>query len=160
MKPEERTMTVEIPAEFAQFVSGAVGRGDFRSESEVVGAALQLLRDRQRRLEELRNEVRPALDRLDRGEGILLDDAGLDEFFDGIESRGAAVWIENGWVCIRLEDDREIRFPAEKNRRLRAATRAQLANVELICGGTGLHWPDLDEDLSVLGIIEGRLGQP
>lgn len=83
-------MTVEIPPEFAQFVSGAVGRGDFGSEAEVVGAALRLLRDRQRRLEDLRNELRPALDRLDRGEGILLDDAGLDEFFDSIKSRGAA----------------------------------------------------------------------
>jgi hypothetical protein len=26
--------------------------------------------------------------------------------------------------------------------------------------GTGLHWPDLDEDLSVIGIIEGRFGTP
>ena len=31
--------------------------------------------------------------------------------------------------------------------------------VEIICGGTGLHWPELDEDLSVAGILEGRLGE-
>ena len=61
-------------------------------------------------------------------------------------------------MCIRLEDDREIRFPVSKNRRLRGATPEQLRNVELICDGTGLHWPDLDEDLSVLGILEGRFG--
>ena len=30
--------------------------------------------------------------------------------------------------------------------------------IENICGGIGLHWPDLDEDLSVTGIIEGRYG--
>lgn len=77
-----------------------------------------------------------------------------------LQTRAAGVIVENGWVCVRLEDGREIRFPAEKNRRLRGATAAQLANVELICGGTGLHWPDLDEDLSVLGILEGRIGQP
>jgi hypothetical protein len=59
-----------------------------------------------------------------------------------------------------LADAREIRFPAAKSRRLRNATPAQLAHVELICNGTGLHWPDLDEDLSVLGIIEGRFGPP
>jgi hypothetical protein len=60
---------------------------------------------------------------------------------------------------VRLADDREVRFPAAKNRRLRKGTPDQLARVELICGGTGLHWPDLDEDLSVAGIIEGRLGE-
>ncbi|HOA75581.1 MAG TPA: hypothetical protein PK458_19560 [Phycisphaerae bacterium] len=30
--------------------------------------------------------------------------------------------------------------------------------MEIICNGTCLHWPELDEDLSVLGILEGRLG--
>jgi hypothetical protein len=59
-----------------------------------------------------------------------------------------------------MQDDREIRFPAAKNRRLRNASASPLANVELICNGTGLHWPDLDEDLSVAGILEGRLGLP
>ena len=67
-------------------------------------------------------------------------------------------WVENEWICIRLDDDREIRFPATKNRRLAKATPEQLANVELICNGTGLHWKELDEDLSVMGILEGRLG--
>ena len=67
-------------------------------------------------------------------------------------------WVENEWICIRLDDDREIRFPATKNRRLAKATPEQLANVELICNGTGLHWEELDEDLSVMGILEGRLG--
>ena len=67
---------------------------------------------------------------------------------------------ENGFVCVRLKDGREIRFPAQLNRRLRGATPEQLNNIEIICNGTGLHWPELDEDLSVIGILEGRLGQP
>ena len=73
--------------------------------------------------------------------------------------KAASAWFEDGQVCIRLADDREIRFPAAKNRRLRKGTPEQIARVELICNGTGLHWPDLDEDLSVAGILEGRLGQ-
>ena len=77
-----------------------------------------------------------------------------------LEVQATRVWVEGGIVCLRLADDREIRFPAAKNRRLRSATPQQLAHVELICDGTGLHWPDLDEDLSVQGILEGRLGQP
>jgi hypothetical protein len=77
-----------------------------------------------------------------------------------LEAHATEAFVDAGNVCIRLDDDREIRFPASKNRRLRNATPAQLANIELICDGTGLHWPDLDEDLSVLGIIEGRFGLP
>jgi hypothetical protein len=75
-----------------------------------------------------------------------------------LETKALKVWVENGMVCLRLADDREIRFPASKNRRLAKAGPEQLAKVELICDGTGLHWPDLDEDLSVQGILEGRLG--
>jgi hypothetical protein len=43
---------------------------------------------------------------------------------------------------------------------LRNASPEQLRNIELICDGAGLHWPDLDEDLSVIGIIKGRFGMP
>jgi hypothetical protein len=75
-----------------------------------------------------------------------------------LQTRAMAAFVEGSYVCVRLEDGREVRFPAEKSRRLRSATPAQLANVELICNGTGLHWPELDEDLSVLGILEGRFG--
>jgi hypothetical protein len=69
-------------------------------------------------------------------------------------------FAENGLICVRLGDGREIRFPAAKNRRLRKAAPEQLNRIEIICNGTGLHWPDLDEDLSVLGILEGRFGMP
>lgn len=72
--------------------------------------------------------------------------------------RANKVWIEKEWVCICLDDDREIRFPSYKNKRLAKATPEQLADVELICDGTGLHWETLDEDLSIMGILEGRLG--
>ena len=75
-----------------------------------------------------------------------------------LQTRTVKAFVEAPVVCVQLEDGREIRFPASKNRRLREATPAQLANIEIICNGTGLHWPDLDEDLSVLGILEGRLG--
>jgi len=75
-----------------------------------------------------------------------------------LETKATRVWVEDGNICLQLADDRELRFPAAKNRRLRAATPEQLAHVELICNGTGLHWPDLDEDLSVQGLLAGRLG--
>ena len=74
-------------------------------------------------------------------------------------ARATRVRIEQGWICVSLQDGREIRFPASKNRRLAGATNKTLRNVEIICNGTGIHWPDVDEDLTVQGILEGRIGQ-
>ena len=48
------------------------------------------MQERQRRIEELRREIQPALERLDRGEGIELDDAELDAFFEDIKAQGRA----------------------------------------------------------------------
>jgi hypothetical protein len=58
-----------------------------------------------------------------------------------------------------MSDRKEVRFPVDSNSKLRNANEKQLNNIEIICNGTGLHWPDLDEDLSVIGIIEGRYGR-
>jgi hypothetical protein len=65
-------------------------------------------------------------------------------------------WYENGMVCVLLNDNREIRFPAFLNKKLKNASEKQISEIEIICQGTGLHWPQLDEDLSVTGILEGR----
>jgi hypothetical protein len=67
-------------------------------------------------------------------------------------------WYENGMICMLLSDNKEIRFPVSLNRKLKNASDLQRCNIEIICAGTGLHWPDLDEDLSVTGIMEGRYG--
>jgi len=67
-------------------------------------------------------------------------------------------WVENDMICLLMSDGKEIRFPIEANKKLKNATETQRKKIEIICGGTGLHWPDLDEDLSVTGIIEGRYG--
>jgi putative addiction module CopG family antidote len=79
-------MTTEIPPEYQRFVEHMVRSGAFPTEDAVVGEALRLLHER--RLAELREELRPAIDRLDRGEGIELDDDSLDDFFEDIKTRG------------------------------------------------------------------------
>lgn len=68
-------------------------------------------------------------------------------------------WYENGMICMTLSDKKEVRFPVYMNEKLRNAPLEQVSNIEIICGGTGLNWPDLDEDLSVVGILEGRFGK-
>jgi len=59
---------------------------------------------------------------------------------------------------MKMSDSKEIRFPVELNKKLREANDKQRNKIEIICSGTGLHWPDLDEDLSVSGIMEGKYG--
>jgi antitoxin ParD1/3/4 len=81
-------MPVNIPPEFERFVQNAVTSGTFRDEAEVISEALRLLQERERRLEYLRQQIHPALERLDRGERIELNDETLDQFFERIELRG------------------------------------------------------------------------
>ncbi len=67
-------------------------------------------------------------------------------------------WYEDGFICLQLTDKRQVRFPIELNKKLKDAPVEKVKNIELICNGTGLHWPDLNEDLTVTGIMEGRFG--
>ena len=67
-------------------------------------------------------------------------------------------WYNKGRIHMELSDRKEISFPIDLNNKLNKATEEQLKNIEIICNGTGLHWPDIDEDISVAGIIEGRFG--
>jgi antitoxin ParD1/3/4 len=66
-------MVINLPPDLDLFVRQAVATGVYESEEAVVIAGLRLLQERMRRLEELREELRPALESLDRGEGIPLD---------------------------------------------------------------------------------------
>jgi len=73
-------------------------------------------------------------------------------------SKNRKVWVESGMICMLMSDKKEVRFQVELNSKLKNATEKQLRYIEIICGGTGLHWPDLDEDLSITGIVKGRYG--
>jgi len=72
---------------------------------------------------------------------------------DGIES---AVYA-NGHVIVRFKSGLEIRFPAAKSPRLAAGSEAELRKIEV--SPYGLHWPELDEDLSFAGLLRGDYGQ-
>lgn len=60
-------------------------------------------------------------------------------------------------MVIEMEDGSELRFAVAENPRLSCGNDAQLNNVEL--SPFGLHWPDLDEDLSLDGLRRGDFGQ-
>ncbi|MSU48022.1 MAG: DUF2442 domain-containing protein [Opitutus sp.] len=63
----------------------------------------------------------------------------------------------DGHIVVVMESGVEIRFPVAKNPRLARGTPAQLDHIEL--SPLGLHWPDLDEDLSLRGLVDGNFGQ-
>jgi hypothetical protein len=56
---------------------------------------------------------------------------------------------------VRLNDGRRLWVPYEWFPRLAAANHRQRENWQLIGNGEGLHWPELDEDLSVEGLLRG-----
>jgi hypothetical protein len=62
-----------------------------------------------------------------------------------------------GRISISMESGATLSFSVTGNSRLESATAAQLNHIEL--SPFGLHWPDLDEDLSIEGIRAGRYGQ-
>jgi len=63
----------------------------------------------------------------------------------------------DGFIVVRMESGAEIRFPVAENPRLARGTAQQLNNIEI--SPFGLHWPDLNEDLSFRGLLEGDHGQ-
>ena len=54
---------------------------------------------------------------------------------------------------VHLEDGRSLTVPLEWFPRLRDAGPEQRNNWRLIGPGTGIHWPDIDEDISVAGLL-------
>ena len=59
-------------------------------------------------------------------------------------------------LMVDLSDGRTITVPLAWFPRLAQGTPAERANWRLIGGGVGIHWPDLDEDISVEGLLAGR----
>ena len=64
-----------------------------------------------------------------------------------------AVELDDYMLRVRLADGREIAAPLEFFPRLRDATPEQRSRWELIGGGYGVHWKDLDEDISIRGLM-------
>ena len=63
-----------------------------------------------------------------------------------------------GRVVVDLTNGCSFVFPARSVQGLRRATDAQLAEVEILGAGLGLHWPALDADFTVPGLLMGVFG--
>lgn len=71
------------------------------------------------------------------------------------EPRIVSVSVTDGAIVAYLADGRIVSVPLEWSWRLTDATPEQRAHWEIIGDGQGVHWPDVDEDISVYGMLRG-----
>ena|SRR5215210_1254987 len=72
------------------------------------------------------------------------------------EPRIASLRSNPSTLMVDFEDGRSVHLPLLWFPRLFRATQAQRDRYELMGNGYGVHWPDVDEDLSAAGLLVGR----
>lgn len=73
----------------------------------------------------------------------------------GADERVTDVAVGSDTLTVGLKDGRSISVPLAWFPKLLHATDAQRKNWKIAGGGYGIHWPDLDEDLSTEGLLRG-----
>lgn len=71
------------------------------------------------------------------------------------DKRVKNVYFTEKTLSVDLMDGHTITVPLALYPSLLHATKEQLSNWEVCGGGFGIHWPDLDEDLSIEGLLKG-----
>jgi len=70
--------------------------------------------------------------------------------------RVVSVTVTDDTLSVDLEDGRTLAVPIGWYPRLAYGTPAERANVQISGAGYGLHWPELDEDIGVEGLLLGK----
>lgn len=70
--------------------------------------------------------------------------------------RAIKVSVTDDTLTVDLEDGRTVSIPIGWYPRLAHGTPAERANFQIAGAGLGLHWPDLDEDIGIEGILLGK----
>jgi hypothetical protein len=70
-----------------------------------------------------------------------------------VEPRARAVEFEQDGLTVKLKDGGTLTVPLEWFPRLRDASDADRRNFELYADGYAIHWPALDEDISIPGLL-------
>lgn len=73
-----------------------------------------------------------------------------------LEAMALSVTITDDALVIDLSDGRTISAPLAWYPRLLQGTREERANWRFIGDRTGIHWPDLDEDISIENLLIGK----
>jgi len=81
--------------------------------------------------------------------------SGPYRFYYVVEPRLLDLLITEDEIIVHLVDGRTISVPLAWSWRLSEASEEQRRNFEIIGDGHGVHWPDIDEDISVEGMLCG-----
>lgn len=73
--------------------------------------------------------------------------------FSKENAKAKKVWFDDLNMWILFEDGRQLSVPKMYFEKLNNASDVQLSNYELLGGGIGIHWEDLDEDLYVPNLL-------
>jgi hypothetical protein len=76
------------------------------------------------------------------------------------EPAAIRAWAEKRIIYVELHDGRIVGFPADRFRRLASASEEELQKVKIEVNGFALRWDELDEDITVPGIVAGRFELP
>lgn len=76
------------------------------------------------------------------------------------DPRIMTVEVTDDLITAHLADGRTISVPLVWSWRLSNATAEQRQNFEIMGTGQGVHWPDIDEDISALGMLAGTPAPP
>ena len=76
------------------------------------------------------------------------------------DPRILTVEVTDDLIIVHLADGRTISVPLAWSWRLSNATPAQRQHFEIIGDGYGVHWPDIDEDISAFGMLTGTPAPP
>jgi hypothetical protein len=81
---------------------------------------------------------------------------GMSSFVPETDPRAVRTWVHGRVVFVELTDGRQIGFPSSRFRLLSQASDQALGEVQLRLEGAALRWENLDEDITIRGILEGR----
>jgi hypothetical protein len=84
------------------------------------------------------------------------DTNGMSTLAEIKQVKAKHIRLELSLFYVELEDGREIGVPYSWFWRLAGATKEQLGKWRLIGQGAGIHWEELDEDISVMGLLQGK----
>ena len=77
-----------------------------------------------------------------------------------VENLAVKAWVEQRRVFVELCDERIISFPASRFRKLKEAPDELLEKVQIEVDGYALRWEEIDEDITVPGIVAGSFELP
>jgi len=101
----------------------------------------------------LKSATYPEHRNLQRSTERLLSKSGMNTLADIAKK----AFYRDGSIIVEMHGGVEVKFPVKESPRLSVGTPDQLNRIEI--SPFGLHWPDLDEDLSFEGILHGDFGQ-